>query len=565
MRTLLIFTFLFICGVNSTTASTQNVKIDNSIVIGYKHSDNIIAYTGIPYAQAPINNLRFEPPQKPQYNDVINDKSKENVMCAQVSVFNGPPEISGDEDCLYLNVYVPTTLKNDDLTKLPVMIYIHGGGFAWGTGIMFKPDYLLRNDNVILVTLNYRLGPLGFLAAGSEGHEIYANNGMKDQAMAIQWVYDNIQHFGGDNTKITLFGNSAGAASTHLHLFSPKTKGLFHAAILESGAAVCHWAVHTFKNMVNLSTQLSRLANCPVLPTEDMIKCLKDKSLDEILYSTAKFIVFDVDPMVLFTPAVEPAHKDAFLIDFPENLLKNGDFYDVPIMQGTTTDEGAIRTSLFAKHPETIEKCDKYFHELYRPTNNKHHYTMEQITAIKKHYFGNGMDLKSLTAYWSDEYFRCTDDTVTLHYKHSQSAIYSFFFNYKGALTFSKYFAGDENVDLGICHMDELFYLFPLEYVLYNFPNADKAFTVTDKKMSLFMTKLWTHFAQHKNFDDFIDNDGIKLDWKPVHSTHNEYLIIDKDFTFKMGKDLFYEANQFWNELENKNNNNYITNNKDEL
>lgn len=225
MRTLLIFTFLFTYGVNSTTASTQNVKIDNSIVIGYKHSDNIIAYTGIPYAQAPINNLRFEPPQKPQYNDVINDKSKENVMCAQVSVFNGPPEISGDEDCLYLNVYVPKTVKNDDLTKLPVMIYIHGGGFAWGTGIMFKPDYLLRNDNVILVTLNYRLGPLGFLAAGSEGHEIYANNGMKDQAMAIQWVYDNIQHFGGDNTKITLFGNSAGAASTHLHLFSPKTKG----------------------------------------------------------------------------------------------------------------------------------------------------------------------------------------------------------------------------------------------------------------------------------------------------------------------------------------------------
>lgn len=126
--------------------------------------------------------------------------------------------------------------------KLAVMFYIHGGGFHEGSGDDFQygPDFLI-NDNVILVTSNYRLGVFGFMSLGTA--EYSGNMGLKDQQLALQWINDNIESFGGDRERITLFGHSAGSASTHFHVLAPSSKGLFNRAIMMSGVALNPWAI----------------------------------------------------------------------------------------------------------------------------------------------------------------------------------------------------------------------------------------------------------------------------------------------------------------------------------
>lgn len=167
----------------------------------------------------------------------IRSAKEHGPICYQTdNIFNF--STSGSEDCLYLNVYTPSILP---LILLPVMIFIHGGSFKSGSGNeeIYGPDFLVKNE-VILVTINYRLGVFGFLSLQSKN--IPGNAGMKDQVAALKWVKSNIENFGGDPNNITIFGESAGAASVSFHLISPLTKGLFKRAIIQSGSANCWWA-----------------------------------------------------------------------------------------------------------------------------------------------------------------------------------------------------------------------------------------------------------------------------------------------------------------------------------
>lgn len=148
----------------------------------------------------------------------------------------------GKEDCLFINVFTPSTAP---VEPLPVIFAIHGGAFSAGSGDWLGPELLL-DRNVILVTFNYRLGPYGFLSLGTSKYP--GNYGLKDQLLALQWVNRNIQHFGGDRSKITLYGHSAGAVSTHLHLLSPKSRDLFQRAIVSSGSALQSWAFNARGN-----------------------------------------------------------------------------------------------------------------------------------------------------------------------------------------------------------------------------------------------------------------------------------------------------------------------------
>ena len=141
----------------------------------------------------------------------------------------------GEEDCLVLNIYVPENViinKKDE--KLPVMIWIHGGGLMTGSGSLldYDPVYLV-NKNVAIVTINYRLGPFGFLSMGTDS--VPGNAGFRDQVMAMKWVQENIADFGGNPDSVTIFGESAGALSASTHLLSPMSEGLFQRAILQSG------------------------------------------------------------------------------------------------------------------------------------------------------------------------------------------------------------------------------------------------------------------------------------------------------------------------------------------
>src|SRR5262245_9308829 len=189
---------------------------------------DLYSYRGIPYALPPVGDLRWAPPQPYPRSSDLRAATSFGAVCPQDGVTND------SEDCLFLNIWTPRTAV-DRGKQLPVMVFIHGGYFVFGAGSQPIHDgaYLAASGNVVVVTLNYRLGALGFLAVPELG--LTGNYRILNQRQALRWVAENIAAFGGDPTKVTIFGESAGAMSVGLHLFSiPADRGLFRAAIIES-------------------------------------------------------------------------------------------------------------------------------------------------------------------------------------------------------------------------------------------------------------------------------------------------------------------------------------------
>ncbi|KAK5641621.1 hypothetical protein RI129_010168 [Pyrocoelia pectoralis] len=240
----------------------------------------IYSFRGIRYAKAPIGDLRFRPPQPVESWEGIYDASQDGAACPQ------PYTNDTDEDCLFLNVYttqMPTEHRN---LNLPVLVYIHGGSYTMfsARSNLLGPDYLLDQD-MVLVTLNYRLASLGFISTGDEFAP--GNNGLKDQVTALKWVKQNIAHFGGNPNSVTLSGHSAGALSVSLHLVSPMSRGLFHKAVMMSGSIMGNYPV--LSHQFDLAQKQARFVNCPDRNSEEIIECLKTKSATEIANTLDEF------------------------------------------------------------------------------------------------------------------------------------------------------------------------------------------------------------------------------------------------------------------------------------
>jgi para-nitrobenzyl esterase len=214
---------------NNGAIVTKNGPIKGISIFGVE------GYLGIPYAVPPVGDLRWMPP-------VPSSRFPGGVFHAnQFGNFCTQPGGVGAEDCLTLNVFTPNIKKNSNKKKpVPVMVWIHGGGLVTGGSFLYDPSPLVLAGNVIVVTINYRLGLLGFFAhqaIDAEGHT-NGNYGFMDQQLALKWVNDNIAAFGGDPKRITIFGESAGGQSVYGNLASPTAAGLFEGAIAESGAYV---------------------------------------------------------------------------------------------------------------------------------------------------------------------------------------------------------------------------------------------------------------------------------------------------------------------------------------
>ncbi|XP_017114748.1 esterase B1 [Drosophila elegans] len=198
------------------------------------------SFEGIPFAEPPVGELRFRAPQPPKSWQGVRD-----CTFARAKPMQRNPIIKiteGSEDCLYLNVYAK---KLETPKPLPVMVWIFGGGFQIGEAsrYLYGPDYFMKHD-VLLVTLNYRVGVLGFLSLKDKTLKVPGNAGLKDQIQALRWVKDNIASFNGDPENITVMGESAGGSSTHILMQSEQARGLFHRAIVQSSSALCAWATH---------------------------------------------------------------------------------------------------------------------------------------------------------------------------------------------------------------------------------------------------------------------------------------------------------------------------------
>ena len=221
------------CGRGTTVAVDRTlVHIASGAVRGAMSEDHLL-FAGIPYAAPPVGALRWRPPQPPPSWDGVRDASKYGPRCVQDATNDPDFGRSVSEDCLTLNVWTP---KASAAEGLPVMVWIHGGGFVNGSGDIYDARWLVARGDVIVVTLNYRLGALGFLAhpaLAADGD--VGNYGLADQQAALRWVHDSIADFGGDPGKVTIAGESAGAMSVCDHLVAPGSAGLFRAAVIQSG------------------------------------------------------------------------------------------------------------------------------------------------------------------------------------------------------------------------------------------------------------------------------------------------------------------------------------------
>ena len=265
-------------------ASAPQVKTHSGTVEG-KDDGKILSFLGIPYAAPPVGDMRWKPPQPAAKWSGVRKSTEFGSHCMQGNVYGDMVfhDPGGSEDCLTLNVWVPV---RHVAGKLPVMVWIYGGGFVAGTTSESRQDGShLAQQGVIVVSMNYRLGVFGFLVhpelAKESGHNSAGNYGLLDQLAALQWVHENIAAFGGDPGNVTIFGESAGSFSVSAQMASPLAKGLFQRAIGESGAAFSRsgldfapLSVREEKDakLVSQTFGLSTLAELRAIPAEKLLE-----------------------------------------------------------------------------------------------------------------------------------------------------------------------------------------------------------------------------------------------------------------------------------------------------
>ncbi|KAK3579043.1 hypothetical protein CHS0354_029899 [Potamilus streckersoni] len=317
-------------------------------IVNIIKKERVFQFRRVPYAIPPIGELRFRLPvaRGPWANTL--DTTKFGPSCIQYLIPNDAwllPNKNISEDCLFLNIYIPRDLSKSN--KKAVMVWIHGGGYEAGQGMLFDASYLALEGDVIVVTINYRLGLFGFLSTMDDSAP--GNFGLWDQHLAIKWVKDNIADYGGDPTNITIFGESAGGHSVGIHIISPKNKGLFQRAISESGTTLIPSAFVT--NALQVAQRLGQILNCTTssisIETRDLIACLRTKPAKDILEQTSVATRIESDVLNLKS-YIGPVVDGILFDDFPENTIKNRSskglevFNSVDLMAGTNNDEGGI-------------------------------------------------------------------------------------------------------------------------------------------------------------------------------------------------------------------------------
>ncbi len=320
------------------------VKVEEGILQGTV-TENLTIFKGIPFAKPPVGDLRWKAPQPAEKWEGV----KQVTEYASGPMQGGNPPSGKSEDCLYLNVWTPAKSTDE---KVPVLVWIYGGGFSFGS--TSEPVYdgqALANKGVVFVSIAYRVGQLGFLAHPELSAEspdgVSGNYGLLDQIAGLKWVQKNIAQFGGDPDKVTIFGESAGGISVSMLCASPLAKGLFHGAISQSGGSFGPTRPTTY-------------------PGENM-KTLKDAEADGIEYvkqhggtSIADLRKMEAEkfiPQGWTMPGGWPVVDGVVIPDCQYELYEKGNYNDVPVLIGYNSDEGA--SFMWEKNPENVRNSVK--------------------------------------------------------------------------------------------------------------------------------------------------------------------------------------------------------------
>lgn len=406
-----------------------------------------------------------------------------------------PEEDNASEDCLYLNVYTPNT-KN---LKTPVMVWFHGGGFVFGSGNsdFYGPAHLLEED-IVLVTANYRLEVFGFL--NLDIPEISGNAGMKDQVAVLRWVKENISCFGGDPNSVTIFGESAGGASVTYHMFSPMSEGLFHRIIAQSGCCLNEWAFGD-KSGRKIGIELAKVLGKDTQDIKELIKFYKNLEAVTMVGVTELLMNSEEKSRglkIFFSPTVEKSFpgEEAFLLKPPLELLAEGKFHKVPIMMGYCDKEGLMLTKNAGDTTEKILEFIRHRMPLFIRESFEENVIKQAEEKIKRFYFNNKSDYEEVLSGVEDLE---SDVSFIYHIMHfarvlsklDKNPVYMYKFCVDGDFNIPKMMLSSPDRK-GACHSDDLCYLFHMGLEI----KEESMEWKTIKRLC----KMWTNFARFRLF-----------------------------------------------------------------
>ncbi|XP_071838567.1 cholinesterase-like isoform X2 [Apostichopus japonicus] len=505
---MLLFLFGSTMLVPSANSQTDNLVVETTTgkvrgmlrsVLEYQTT----AFLGIPFAESPDGRLRFKPPvPKNPWNGIYNATSLRND-CRQ-SIDTSYPGFSGSEqwnvynqseDCLALNIWVPS--RNDE-EKLPVMVWIYGGGFYSG-GIslgVYDGATLAAVENVIVVSLNYRVSLFGFLAL--EHPDAPGNVGLMDQSMALEWIYGNIGNFGGNADQITLFGESAGSASITYHMISPQSRPYFNRAILQSGSCISPWALIDGNESVRRGLKVAQRVGCYDTSADlhgpspsfeemgDIISCLRDTDAQRLV---DKEWVITTCWQFPFAPVVD----GTFITESPAATLAKHDLKPIEIMAGENANEGSFfmlyALSEFHRDTESLLTREQFSLSIADAFPDLNNFSRDAIEFMYIDWLDpeNGAMLRDNCEHAvGDRAVKCALHKFARNYADAGNKVYMYHFDQR---------AGNNPWPewMGVMHGDEIMFAFGLPL------HEEFGYSEGDKAVSRKMMKLWANFARTGN------------------------------------------------------------------
>ena len=422
----------------------------------------------------------------------IKDAFNVSPQCWQPYIPQFPNILRNSEDCLYLNIYTPA--RGGSVGLLPVMVWIHGGGYFLGSGSTYNGTRLARQGGVVVVTINYRLGVFGFLS--TEDSAMPGNYGLLDQIEALKWVRDNIANFGGDPNSVTIFGESAGSSSVSLLIISPLAKGLFHRAIMESGVSLAPWGhVHPTQRLspVYGARMIGKENGCDHVfgQSDSFLRCLR--RIDAANLTNAGDEVSNIMESAWLLPRVE--NSFGVLPKAPIEMLAQGQFNHVDTVRGFNSHEiGAIKIRNNTVRVTSKEMFIEYTRNFLRPYALSH--MDELLYMFTDTYLGSNNDpdyIERKAAEANSDFLFVGSILAELKMAASKSpgnTHYLYRFDYRDSFSTQPSWVHAR-------HTDELKHIFGMDQLDLPFYGLDSApKTLEDLTMTDRMMNLWTNFAK---------------------------------------------------------------------
>nr|AGG20205.1 carboxylesterase ae17 [Bombyx mori] len=487
-------------------------------------------FMGIPYANVNYSNPFGDAIPHTKFQDTF-EAYDDGAICPQLYMFN--ETVLGNLDCLHLNIYVPSTATSKK--PLPIMVWIHGGSFRRGFAgrYMYDPKFLVKH-NVISVNINYRLGPYGFMCL--DHPSVPGNQGLKDQTLALRWIKDNIEAFGGDPNEITVFGESAGGHSVDFHLLS-NNEVLFHRAIIQSGSTEAGTVL--IEPDIEAPIKLADYLGYQTSEIEEALNFLIAADTDLVIGAA-------LDLNIMFKPCAENEFDgvNGFITKHWVNT-EVPKVRKMPVLIGFNENELLINhVNKGNEHFTTLDIFRTYLEQTFTFTNEE---LDDMSQLVKNFYLGDNPiseDEKWNIIYYDSDftYIHPIQRTINKFLKNGAGDIFYYMFAYDGGRNAFK-IANGVNAT-GVSHFDELGYLFNMEYITGEITPEDK--TMIDR-----MTTMWTNFAKYSNPTPET-SELLPIKWEPVTKQKLNYLKIDAELSLgnrplnhRMAFwDLFYKMNE---------------------